>query len=366
MSRKRTLFLTLLCLTGLSLAPTRVAAENGAPAPAKPVLTVRAVEPRQERWTSTIAASGWIAPWNEASISTEIGELRVEEILVDIGDRVKKGQVLARLSHDALEADLRRHEAVVASAEASLEKATTDASRARRLSENAKGTMSQKDIQDALIGEKVAKANLGAEQANLDSITLKLEQTTIRAIDDGVVSQKSATLGAVPAAGTELFRLIRQNRIEWQAEVTAKDLTQIVTGQRAQISDQGQALCYGSVRTTAPTADRTTGRATVYIDLPENCALTPGSFASGSIEIDTKAVTTVPSTAVTMEGGASYVYSLADNDTVERRPVTIGRRRDGHVEVVSGLDPHARLVVNGGGFLFDGAPVAVVAEEAQK
>ncbi|WP_116133547.1 efflux RND transporter periplasmic adaptor subunit [Tropicimonas sp. IMCC34043] len=367
MSQDKILIVAALCLAGLSFAPANVAAEDAPAGPVRPVLAVRAVEPRQEQWTSAVAASGWIAAWDEASISTEIGELRIEETLVDVGDAVKKGQVLARLSHDAVEADLRRQEALVASAEASLEKAMTDADRARRLLENAKGAMSQKDIEGALSGEKVAKANLGAEQANLDSIRLKLEQTTIRAIDDGVVSQKSVTLGAVPAVGTELFRLIRQNRIEWHAEIAAKDLPQVVAGQQVRIFDQGQALCSGSVRTAAPTADRTTGRATIYVDLPTNCDLTPGSFASGSIEIDGQAVTTVPSTAVTMEGGASYVYRLTAGNTVERRQVTIGRRRDGRVEVVSGLDEHARLVGNGGVFLFDGAPVRVVAvAEEQK
>lgn len=360
MSQRRSLFLATLCLAGVPFAPANVAAEDG-PAVSKPVLAVQAIEPRQERWTSTIAASGWIAAWDEASISTEIGELRIEQILVDVGDVVKKGQVLARLSHDAVEADLRRQVAVVASAEANVEKATTDADRARRLSENAKGTMSQKDVEDALSAEKVASANLKAQKAILDGTRLKLRQTTIRAIDDGVVSQKSATLGAVPTAGTELFRVIRQNRTEWQAEVAAKDLRHIVKGQQAQIFDQRHALCTGSVRTMAPTADRATGRVMIYVDLPTGCDLSPGAFASGSIDIDSQAVTTLPSTAVTMEGGASYVYRLTGN-IVERRQVTIGRRRDGRVEVVSGLDEHARLVENGGGFLFDGAPVTVVAE----
>ncbi|MDQ0325849.1 RND family efflux transporter MFP subunit [Rhodopseudomonas julia] len=334
--------------------------------PVKPVLAVKVVKPQREHWTRTVTALGWIVPWDEASVSTEIGGLRIEEILVDIGDRVTKGQVLARLSKDAIESELRHQEAAVGGAEAALEQASANADRARQLADASRGTLSQKDIQTALIAEKAALANLAAERANLDSERLKLARTQVRAIDDGVISEKFAALGAVPDAGAELFRLIRKNRIEWQAEVSGNDLESMAVGQNAIVAN-GRRIVGGTVRIVPPAVDRATGRATLQVDLPKDSGLTPGTYAEGTIEVGQSAVLTVPVHAVTTRNGSSHLYRLRRDDVVEELKIDAGERRNDRIEIVSPLDTNIEVVESGGSFLFDGARVVVVpAETAEK
>ena len=93
-------------------------------------------------------------------------------------------------------------------------------------------------------------------------------EVAVLAPDDGVVSVRSATVGAVVAPGTELFRLIRQGRLEWRAEVAATDLARLSVGQNVRVQPVGGPALTGTVRMVAPTLDPQTRNALVYVDLP--------------------------------------------------------------------------------------------------
>ena len=321
-------------------------------------LTVRAVSPIQEEWPEEVIANGWIAPWHEAVIASEASGLKITAVLADIGDRVTKGQELARLSQDSTLADLHRQEAAVAGAEAALAEAQANAVRARQL--GPAQAMSDKDVKNYLVTAQKAEATLASEKAALEAQRIKLAQTVIVAVDDGVITSRSASLGNVVTTGSELFRLLRQSKVDWQAELDASQLARVKLGQKARVVMAEGVEIEGTVRLIAPTAAKGTGRSIVYVALPENKEARPGFYTSGRIDIATKPALTLPETALVPRDGHMYVFTIKDDARVSRVKVATGRRQNGRVEIVSGIEPATRVVESGGTFLSDGALVSVV------
>lgn len=320
-------------------------------------LTVAVVSPQRHDWPQTVPASGWLRPWHEAVIASEYGGARIVEILVDVGSTVKNGQVLVQLASDAALAELRRQEAAVATAEADLEKAQSNAARARQV--KGSGALSDERVSEYLIAEKTAEAALKSAWAALDSQKIKVEQTAIRAVDDGLITARSAQLGAVVSAGSELFRLQRQQRVEWQAEISARYLPQIRSGMRATISGPGGKKTVGEVRLLAPVVNTDTGRAILYVALPQDSGLVAGLFATGEIDLEPASALTVPETALVLRDGINYLFVVGERSRANRVRVETGRRRNSEVEITSGLEPDAKVVKAGGAFLSPGAAVRV-------
>jgi RND family efflux transporter MFP subunit len=158
--------------------------------------------------------------------------------------------------------------------------------------------------------------------------------------------------------GTELFRMIRQGRLEWRAEVTAAELPRMKPGLKAEVKAANGAVVKGTVRTVAPTVDPQTRIALVYVDLPASLAadapLKAGMFAGGQFELGESGAMTVPQQAVTVRDGFAYVFRLNADNRVSQVKVTTGRRLGDRVEVVAGLPADALVVVSGAGFLNDG------------
>jgi len=336
------------------LLPFRSALADQAAAPA---LTVSLATPALREWPETVPASGWLKPWQEAIIASEIGGLRIADVLADVGAVVTKGQTLVRLSQESVLADLRKQEAAVQTAKANLAKAKADADRARQLGPS--HVLSDQTITERLTNEQTAKASLASEEAALDSVKIKLSQTTITAVDDGLITSRSAELGAVVASGTELFRLVRQQRVEWQAEVSARYLPRISEGLSVEISGSDNHPIHGKVRLVGPSISTGTGRAIVYVALPADIHPRVGLYVTGSIQLQTTPAVTVPETAIVFRDGINYVFT-ADNDKRARRMrVETGRRNNGEVEIVSDMDPSSKVITSGGAFLSDNALVTI-------
>jgi len=332
------------------------AGNTNASAPAPSVLTVEVVVPQPQSWPQSVQASGSITPWQEVIVSPETGGLRIAELLVDVGAVVKRGQLLARLADDSLQADLRKQQAVVAQAQANLYQAMSNLQRARMV--DGSGALSAQKMEEYRIAEATSRASLDSAQADLDSTRLKLSQTRIVAVDDGVVSSKSGVLGNVVNAGTELYRLVRQGKVEWRPELDARQVSNVHTGQPARLTLPGGEAVAGEVRLVAPTLSTTTGRATVYVSLPKGAARA-GMFANGTIELGEQPALTLPQSAIVMRDGRAYVYLVGSGSQVASRAVSTGRRQGDRIEVLSGVDASARVVASGGAFLSDGAQVTV-------
>ncbi|MDT4328817.1 efflux RND transporter periplasmic adaptor subunit [Methylomonas sp. MS20] len=356
-----------LTLAGLSIA---LPALTSAPAPAavaaksKAVLAVETLVPTRQEWPVAIKVNGAVAAWQEAKIGAEIGSLRIKQILVDVGSRVKRGQDLAVLADDTVLAELHKQQANVDKSRATLAKAQADAARAREIQDS--GALSSQKIDEYVIAEQTARADLALAQAELENQRIRLSQTHIVAPDDGVISARGAGLGDVVAAGTELFRLVRQGRVEWRAEVNAQQLAQIRVGQAVELSLPDGGGVIGNVRMTAPTVDDNTRNALVYVDIP-NAGAKPGMYLQGSIVVGAQTALVVPQTALVLRDGRDYLFEIAKPSgsadqtarSVIQRSVVTGRRVGDWVEIREGISGDASLIAGGGAFLKDGDIVNV-------
>jgi HlyD family secretion protein len=361
--RLKPLLLTALAATTLGVSLTtfsvRAADEKKAAAPAKPALTVTVTQPQSANLPLKISANGNIAPWQEASVGTEANGLRLAEVRANVGDVVKKGQVLAVFAADTVRADVAQAKAAVAEAEATLAEAAANAQRARDL--QPAGALSGQQINNYLTTERTAQARLEAVRAAARVQELRLKQTQVVAPDHGIISSRGATVGAVLPAGQELFRLIRQGRLEWRAEVPSSDLARVKVGQPATVSaSSGAAPVAGRVRMVAPTVDPQTRNGIVYVDLGATREVKAGMYARGEFDIGNSNALTLPQTAVVLRDGFSYVLRVGADSKVSQAKVGVGRRVGDRIEITSGLDARALVVAAGGGFLSDGDTVKVV------
>ncbi len=270
------------------LVSSNAADDRKAAAP-RPALTVTTAKPEQSRLPLSLAANGNVAAWQEAVIGSE-------------------------------------------------------SKRARALQSS--GALSEQQITQYITAERTAAARVASAKATLAQQQLRLKHTKIVAPDAGLISARSATVGAVAGVGTEMFRMIRQGRLEWRAEVTAAELPRIKPGQKV------------VVRTVAPTVDAQSRVALVYVDLPPalsaDAPLKAGMFASGQFALGESAALTVPQQAVAVRDGFAYVFRLNADGRVSQLKVTTGRRLGDRVEVTGGLPADALVVTSGAGFLNDG------------
>ncbi len=336
------------------------AADKAAP---KAALTVSLTQPQRADVALRVSANGNIAAWQEAVVGAESNGWRLAEVRVNVGDVVQRGQVLATFAADMVQAELAQSKAAVAEAEATLAEAGANAQRARDL--QASGALSAQQINQLLTAERTAQSRLEAQRALAQVQRLRLAQTRVLAPDSGVISARTATVGAVVPAGMELFRLVRQGRLEWRAEVAAGDMAQLRPGQTVQVMPSGVAPLNGKVRMVAPTVDASTRNGIVYVDLGHTGAATgtarAGMFATGEFEVGSSSALTLPQAAVLLRDGFSYVFRVGADNKVVQTKVNVGRRMGDRVEITSGLEPSARVVASGGGFLADGDTVRVVA-----
>jgi HlyD family secretion protein len=346
-------------LTGLVQAADPPADKALAASAAQAALTVTTTSPQTSTLATKLSANGSIAAWQEAVVGTEANGLRLAEVRANVGDVVRKGQVLATFAADTVQAELNQTRAAVGEAEATLAEAEANAQRARELSTT--GALSAQQINQYLTAERTARARLDAQKAVARVQELRLRQTQVLAPDNGVISARSATVGAVLPAGTEMFRLIRQGRLEWRAEVPSSDLPKLKAGMPvAVVLPTGNSLT-GKVRMLAPTVDDKTRNAIVYVDLPASAEARAGMFARGDFEVGSGQALTLPQSAVVLRDGFSYVLKVGADSKVAQIKVAVGRRVGDRVEVTNGVDANAKVVASGGAFLADGDLVRVVA-----
>jgi RND family efflux transporter MFP subunit len=329
---------------------------------AKPALTVTTARATQADWPLKLAANGNIAAWQEAVVGAESNGLRLNDVRVNVGDNVKRGQVLATFAPESIQGDLAQQNASVAEAEAALAEAEANAARARTLQET--GAMSAQQINQYVTAAKTAQARLNAVKAVRDNGRIRLGYTRVVAPDDGVISARAATVGAVVGTGQELFRLIRKNRLEWRAEVTAAELAKVSPGQAVVVTTPTGATVNGKVRVVAPTVDTATRNALVYVDLVNSAAAKAGMFAKGDFAVGAASALSLPQQAVILRDGFSYVFKLEAGNKVSQLKVQTGRRVGERVEIISGVKAGEEVVATGAAFLAEGDTVRIGAAAA--
>jgi len=365
-----------------------------APASAQPsqslAVTVQPV--RLGTFPKTLLVTGSLAAWDELPIGAEesgLSSLRIEQIYVDEGDQVRKGQVLAELDNHVLLAQIRQAEANIGRMHAIILQQTAvlkEAEAERREAEAnfhrysdllRQGAISQMEsqtrqtnaatsiakVESARQSIVVAQSDLAKAEAELDQLKITLAQTRITAPTDGYISKRQAKLGSVLTllGPSVLFNLVRDDRVELNAEVSELDLPGIKPGQQVWItSDADPTKKYlGTVREVTPVVDPQTRMGMVYIALPANPKLKPGMFMQGELRLDSRPALVLPEAAVLFRDSQAFVF-VVKGKQVAVRTIETGTRDQGRVEVLSGLALGEQVVIAGAGYLKDGNQVRVV------
>jgi RND family efflux transporter MFP subunit len=359
----------------VAVAVTELIEHKPAVVQATPVQTITVGPVVKAPLARALVVNGSLAAWDELPVGTEAGGLAIVQVAVEEGDKVARGQLLAKLDDSVLKAQYAQAVAAVAQAEAGIRKAqamsgsaNSDVRRAKELSKNGyiSGQLAEQretTLSAAEADVNVARQNLTAAQAIADERAAQLAQTEIRAPSDGTISKRMAKLGNVVSVGEQLFRMIRDNRVELQAEVPEMDLPRLKEGQTATVvlNDGDPQHFEGKIRLVGATVDPQTRIGMVYVALPEDPALKPGMFVHGEIQTGQADVLQVPAQAIVYKDFKPAVFIVDADNHAKLRMVETGARLNGQVEIVSGVAAGERVALAGAGYLKDNDLVRIEA-----
>lgn len=339
-----------------------------APTAVTPSLTITAAAPTSQPVDRALVVSGSVAAWQEMFLGVEISGNRVAEVLVEVGDRVRRGEPLLRLDARTLQVQARQAEAALAQADANLVLARAENERGKTLLE--RRLISTADADELAANLIRAEAQRTTAEADRDAARLNLGFATLVAPHAGVISARTVQPGQVVTPGAELLRLIRDGRLEWRAELAERDLTRVAPGTPVELTAPDGTQVGGKVRAVSPALDPQTRTGLVYVDLPAPGELRAGMFAQGRIVLGATSATVVPREAVVFRDGLPYVFVLTDAKgeaadalkKVEQRRVGVGAQQGALTEVTSGVTAADQVAVRGAGFLSDGDLVRVVSD----
>ena len=305
----------------------------------------------------TVTASGTVSAWEEVPVGAETGGLTATGVFVDEGGYVRQGQPLVQMNDALLQAQLRQQQAAVQTAEANAARDQAALGRAQELKE--RGFLSQASLDTALANQRASAANLLAARASLSETRTRLAQATIRAPVSGLVISRSVTRGQIIAAGTELFRIVRDGRLELDAQVPETELGLVRAGQTAVISSDEVGETTGRVRIVTPEVNAETRLGVARIALSGG-GFRPGMFARARIEVGAQPAVTVPTAAVLYRENRAGVFVLGTDGRARFRQVVVLSRTTDRT-AVTGIQAGVRVVVEGAGFLGEGDRVTVAA-----
>ena len=386
--------LVLLAVVGFAAPGSAADATKTTPAAASDGPTVSVVTATNGEVAEQIVVTGSLVPREELQVTTEIEGLGVAEILVDEGDHVSKGQVLARLNRDTLEVQMAQFAAQLAQADAAAAQAVAQVAQAKatRLqtshaldrtstlkgkgyataaqldTDTSAASVAEAQLTSAEKSVDVAAANKRAIEAQRDQILWRIGRSEIRAPADGIVSQRNIRLGQVGSAlSAPMFRIIANADIELEAEIPDISMPRISKGMTVFVQPAGFLdPVPGTVRLISPEIDKATRLGRVRVALKHDDRLAIGASARGTIEIGRRTGVTLPLSAVSYDKAGAYAQVVKDNIVATRR-LTIGLLGSKSAEVVSGLVAGDLVIARAGTFVRDGdrvRPMPMAVQEA--
>ena len=305
----------------------------------------------------TVTAAGTVSAWEEVPVGAEAGGLTATGVYVDEGSYVRQGQPLVQMNDALLRAQLRQQQAAVQTAQANAARDQAALGRAQELKE--RGFLSQASLDTALANQRASSANVAAAQASLSETRTRLSQATVRAPVSGLVISRSVTRGQIIGAGTELFRIVRDGRLELDAQVPETELGLVRSGQSAVVSSDQVGETTGTVRIVTPEVDAQTRLGVARIAV-RGGGFRPGMFARARIQVGAQPAVTVPTAAVLYRENRAGVFVLGTDGRAHFRPVNV-LSRTADRSAVTGIEAGVRVVVEGAGFLGEGDRVTVAA-----
>lgn len=366
----------LLAATGITLLIAVAAAlwmsHASAPKAVVPLATrtsmplVSVVTPGVQPVAAQVAFTGTIAARHELPIGNSGDTGRIVAVYVQVGDRVTRGQLLARLDDSVLAPQIEQLTAALDQAHA--QAALSTAEYRRGVQVGPAGGLSAQDIEKLQAASIMDAANIKVVAAQLAVMRAKLALTRIVAPVDGIVLTRNAEVGQIAGSGgAALFQLEDAGQVEMIGQVAEQDLADLKVGQAADVYMIGYPRPFpGNIWLLGAVIDTQSRLGEVRIALHPDPGLRPGAFARGSVSLARAERPVVPETAVMSDADGSYVYVVAGGDKVQRRDVHVGSVIPAGVVITEGLTGKEQIVAIDGGFLHTGEKVTVASEQASK
>lgn len=304
-----------------------------------------------------ISGSGTVAAWQEAPIGAEVGGLTATAVLADEGQYVKQGQPLLKMNDAVLRAQLQQAQAGIQSARAQAVEAERAYQRYKELFD--KGYASQSALDQKEAAYKTAQAQVATAEASAAQAQTQLNQTVVRAPVSGLITSRTAVAGQIVSPGTELFRIVRDNRIEMNMEVVETELSALKAGMIATVTGETGQTVTGTVRVVTPAVNQQTRLGYARISIPADAGFKPGQFARASITVGEQPAVLIPQKAVVYQQNQPVAFVVEANNKVSGRKVKTGERRGDAIVIASGVSAGEKVVTSGAGFLVDGDAVRV-------
>jgi RND family efflux transporter MFP subunit len=358
---------------------------------AAPPPTVSVVKAHQSDFIEAVTVSGSLVPRDEILVAPEVEGFRVLELKVDEGDRVTKGDVLAILVQESLNAQLAQNDASLARAEAAisqsqsqivevtarLAEAEANFERAKPLKNSgylsgttydqreAAAKTASAQLKAAQDGLRLAEAEKQQVEAQRRELNWKRANTSVTAPADGLISRRTARIGGMASGAAEpMFRIVARGEVELDAEVIETELAKMSANQKARVDVAGVGEVDGTVRLVSPEVDKLTRLGRVRIFLGSDPRLRIGSFGRGTVATSQSRGIAVPTSAVIFDTGGAFVQVVRDG-RVESRDIKTGLMARGLVEVRSGVNEGEIVVTRAGTFLRDGDAVRPVMPDSK-
>lgn len=329
---------------------------SGAPvaAPASNVPEVTVLVPGATLMADAITAPGSIAAKRDEPVGVQGEGGRITRVLVEPGQRVAAGQVLAQIDRQVQVQEIAQLAAGVRQAEADARLADANLVRAQSLVE--KGFISRADIDQRLATRDGALARVGVARAQLAAARERADRLDVRAPRAGLVLSRSVEAGQVvsPGAGA-LFRIAEGGVLEMRAQLAESDIARLKPGMLAEVTPVGAGESFkGRIWLLDPVIDPQSRLGIARIQLDYAPGLRVGAFARARINAGQSTRPLLPQSAVLADGDGNYVYVLGKDDRVERRAITVGTITDAGVGIASGLNGDEKVVASAGAFLKPG------------
>jgi RND family efflux transporter MFP subunit len=314
---------------------------------------------------TTVGIIGTISARFDTPIGVEGDGGRVSAVLVEAGDHVRRGQVLARIDTAVLEPQVANLQASLELARAESELAAAEYHRAMAV--GAAGALSAEETEKRRSNSVTAAAKVKVAAAQLAEAQAKLARAEVRAPGDGTLLTRTVEVGQTVAPGATLFRLAEGNEVELRGDVAEQDLPLLKVGQEVNVRLTGASKIYpGRVRLLGAVIDPQTRLGMARVSLNPDPNLRPGAFARADVTVSNAQRVVVPQTAVlTDDQGESYVLIVDSQDKVERRAVKVSGMVAGGVTIAEGIGEKDRVVATAGAFLRVGETVRPVARSTE-
>jgi len=318
---------------------------------------VSVVVPGRRAVPHVITATGSLAARRDMPVGVAGEGGMVARVLVEAGDWVRAGQVLATIDRSLQSQEAQQLSASIDVARADAALAREELERARALVD--RGFISKADLDRKVATRDAANARVRVAQAQLGQNRARIGRLDIRAPTAGLVLERKLEAGQVVSSGSgALFRIAERGEMEAMVRLSQEDLARLAPGARASVTPVGSDRSVeGPVWQVSPTIDPQTRMGTARITLPYTPELRPGGFATAEIRAGTVTAPVLPESAVLSDDKGNFVYIVDQKDLVARRDVKLGDVSDSGAVVLGGLSGNERVVLSAGAFLHPGQKV---------